>query len=454
MSLRTAGWMLAAALAPGVMAADKPQSAPAPAPDTVAAPFLWEVQGAKAKHYLLGSVHMLPQSTQPLPLALDAAYATTRGTVFESDIGRLNSPELQAKMIGAGTEDRAGGLKKRIGPAQWDKLQKRARKLGLPTPICATFRAWLCALTLELSSVQQAGFDAAFGIDQYFYGKAIDDGRALTWLETPEQQLELFTGMPDAMATQFLGATLDGMTDSSMAPGELEHVWRSGDLAAVQKEMDALHAKYPEVYARLLADRNKAWLPKLAELFGGESPQFVVVGAAHLPGPDGLLAALRAQGLAAVPATGAAVDAQVASVTPRDPRPKDTPWLMPFLSTRDPDAAFAFYQRAFGFAPGFTLKGDDGRLAHAELKYRDVVVMLGPESPKEKRQAPVTGKFTAPAELYLYVDDVDAAAARAKAAGAEEIEPLADQKWGDRTVLLRDPDGYLWRLATHLPGKP
>jgi uncharacterized protein YbaP (TraB family) len=52
----------------------------------------------------------------------------------------------------------------------------------------------------------------------------------------------------------------------------------------------------PIMYKRLLVDRNRDWLPKLDALFGRSGRAFVVVGAAHLVGPEGLLAMFRGKG--------------------------------------------------------------------------------------------------------------------------------------------------------------
>ncbi len=261
------------------------------------APFLWEVQGTKARHYLMGSVHMLPDTAYPLPEALESAYQITRTVVFESKLTELAAPELQGRMLGAAKDDRPGGLQAQIGKPLYRQLQKRAQALGMPTPVCEGFRAWFCALTLELFAMQQAGFNAERGVDQYFYTRTLDDGRPVVGLESTQQQLDLFSGMPDALAKRLLAATLDESTTTGQAPEELHRMWRSGDLAALEKRVRRLRQQYPEVYARLLGDRNRAWMPKLIEHLSGAEPQLVIVGAAHFAGVDGLLSLLKAQGL-------------------------------------------------------------------------------------------------------------------------------------------------------------
>ena len=287
---------------------------PAP-PPAAAAPFLWEVQGPKAKHFVLGSVHLLPSSARPLPAALDAAYAATQVLVMETDLEALASPEVQGRMLGAAREDQPGGLRGQIGRSLYRKLQKRARALGMPAQeVCADLRAWFCALTLELYPLQQAGFSIEFGIDQHYFALARDDGRPVIGLETPEFQVELFARMPQPLARQMLAATLDEATYESQTPEELYRLWRTGDLGALEDLVTDMRKRYPELYARILADRTRTWAEPLAERMKQEVPMLVIVGAAHLPGPDGLLALLKARGLEARPAP--AVPAPALPVSP------------------------------------------------------------------------------------------------------------------------------------------
>ena len=277
----------------------------APGAALAAAPFLWEVTGPKTRHFVMGSVHLLPPSARPLPVALDAAYAASQMLVVETDLEALASPEVQGRMLGAAREDRPGGLQARIGKALYRKLQARAGALGMPTPVCAELRAWFCALTLELYPLQQAGFSMEYGVDQHYYALAREDGRPVIGLETPEFQVGLFAQMPEALSKQMLAATLDETTSESQSPEELHRIWRTGDVAALERVTREMRQRYPELYARILADRTRAWAGPLAERMKQELSLLVVVGAAHLPGPDGLLALLKARGLVAKPVAGA-----------------------------------------------------------------------------------------------------------------------------------------------------
>lgn len=118
------------------------------------------------------------------------------------------------------------------------------------------------------------------------------------------------------------------------------------------------------------------------------------------------------------------------------------------LVVGDVKKAYEFCQKAFGFEGRGIMSGPDGNPMHAELKLRESVLMLGPESPERQAQSAKTLGNT-PTTLYLYVEDVDQVTTQAVNAGATLIQSPADMFWGDRTSMLVDPQGNKWMLATH-----
>jgi PhnB protein len=118
------------------------------------------------------------------------------------------------------------------------------------------------------------------------------------------------------------------------------------------------------------------------------------------------------------------------------------------LVVGDVKNAYEFYQKAFGFEGRGIMPGPDGKPMHAELRLRESVLMLGPESPERQALSAKTLGNT-PTTLYLLVEDVDQITTRAVKAGATLVQPPADMFWGDRTSMLVDPQGNKWMLATH-----
>jgi PhnB protein len=126
-----------------------------------------------------------------------------------------------------------------------------------------------------------------------------------------------------------------------------------------------------------------------------------------------------------------------------------TPRITLALSYADAPAAIEFLCRAFGFEESYRLEMPDGSIGHAELSYGDSTISLA--------SAWAEGGLGSPRSLphlhaciQVYVDDVDSHYERASAEGAEIIEELADQFYGDRTYRAHDLEGHRWWFHQHL----
>ena len=135
---------------------------------------------------------------------------------------------------------------------------------------------------------------------------------------------------------------------------------------------------------------------------------------------------------------------------------KTVPWLpagntqiTPYLTVRGGSKAISFYQKAFGAKEIIRIGDPAGKIGHAELQIGTGRIMLSDEYPEMGTQSPETVGGT-PTMLHLYVEDVDAVAKQAVAAGAVIERPVEDQFYGDRGGKLRDPFGHVWWIATHI----
>ena len=129
--------------------------------------------------------------------------------------------------------------------------------------------------------------------------------------------------------------------------------------------------------------------------------------------------------------------------------PEGYPSLSPYLIVRDGAAAIDFYQKVFGAKLRMKLDGPGGRIGHAELEIGNGLVMLADEHPEIGALAPTTIGGT-PVGLHLYLEDVDAVAKKAIAAGATLKRPVENQFYGDRLGSIIDPFGHLWHISTHV----
>ena len=123
--------------------------------------------------------------------------------------------------------------------------------------------------------------------------------------------------------------------------------------------------------------------------------------------------------------------------------------VTPHLVCAGASDAIEFYKKAFNAVEEGRLPGPQGKLMHAMIRINGSAVMLADEFPEWGSFGPKALKGSS-VTIHLYVEDVDAAVARAVGAGAKITMPLEDMFWGDRYCKLEDPFGHQWSIATHV----
>lgn len=114
--------------------------------------------------------------------------------------------------------------------------------------------------------------------------------------------------------------------------------------------------------------------------------------------------------------------------------------VTPYLVVPGAAKVIDFLKQTFDAKEIVRMAGPGGSIAHAEVKIGDSVVMMG---------EPMPGQTPMPAQLYVYVKDVDAVYTKALAAGGTSVREVADQFYGDRNGAVKDPCGNHWGIATH-----
>ncbi len=111
------------------------------------------------------------------------------------------------------------------------------------------------------------------------------------------------------------------------------------------------------------------------------------------------------------------------------------------LNVKNPEEYIAWAQRALGAEPGMHFDGPDGKIAHAEIHIGDSRIAI---------DRAMRDPETRDALFHVYVADVDAAYARAIAAGGTSKMAPMDMFFGERMGIVVDPTGNSWGLATFL----
>ncbi|HKH75269.1 MAG TPA: TraB/GumN family protein [Vicinamibacterales bacterium] len=258
--------------------------------------FLWKVHAGSKVLYLAGSVHALGADSYPLSAAYENAFKAA-GTLVE-EINLADAEQLAAAplLLAKGLYTDGRTFDSAVAKDTATMVATRLKNTGIPMEMIRTMKPWMVMLMLTAFEAQKAGLDAALGVDKYFFDKARAAGTPVLALETAESQIDRFDKMPESLQEQMLRSTLSELDAQRNSVAAMIEAWRSGNAAALEKMALSSFDGYRGAYTSLIVERNNNWVPQIEACMARSQPCFVVVGAAHLIGPDGLLTLLKKKG--------------------------------------------------------------------------------------------------------------------------------------------------------------
>ena len=276
-----------AALAAALLA-----SLPKPA---LAEPRVWVVRDADSEMLIFGSVHVLPPGLSWRPAALDAALRRAEDLWFELPVDAATERETARLAANLGLLPAGQSLFGLLTPADATKLVRLAQVYGVDRVTLERLKPWLAEVALASALYRKFGAVAEHGVEASVSAAAPAAVRRQA-LETPAQQLSLFDQTPLADQITSLRETMDELDHDPGRFRALIDAWIDGDMAGLERETLSLRKASPDMFRRLITDRNAAWARTLDGRLKGRGRTVVVVGAGHLVGEDGLPTRLRALG--------------------------------------------------------------------------------------------------------------------------------------------------------------
>ncbi|MFM5137165.1 TraB/GumN family protein [Aeromonas rivipollensis] len=264
-------------------------------------PAFYRISKGNEQHWLLGSIHAGKPSLYPLPDPVERAWQQSRALVMEVDMTHISQAQWQE--MGAITRLVDGKtLKDHLPMDLYRRTLIAAGQNGLTEAMLAPLRPWFAAITLTQAALERTGYRGEFGVDQHFAKRANDGGKPIVGLETLLEQLGYLASVGDNQ-TLMLESTLDELPELEKGFTEVMAAWQNGDQATLinlLKEEMAPPKLQAWLEQTLLAERNRNWVKKWPGL---PNESFIVVGALHLYGEQGLLALLEQQGWRITPLT-------------------------------------------------------------------------------------------------------------------------------------------------------
>jgi uncharacterized protein len=259
--------------------------------------FLWAVRAPGAPPtYLMGSLHVLSSDYYPLSDAAERAFAESKVLIEEVDIDELTNPATAMAILGKSVLTDGRTLDQLIAADLYKSVIERGEKAGLPAFALQRMKPWMAAVSLTGPALKAAGFDPALGVDQYFFNKARTAKMERRALETVAYQVDRLDQMPPAVQEAMLRSVIADIDTQLSNVKTIADAWAGGDTAAIEKLLLGAFVESPPLYERMLVERNRNWVEPVERCVKEKSACFVVVGAAHLVGPDSLVALLRKKG--------------------------------------------------------------------------------------------------------------------------------------------------------------
>jgi uncharacterized protein YbaP (TraB family) len=266
-------------------------------------PALWMVKNGKTTVYLFGTVHVMKKDVDWETTEVTNALKSSSALYLEiADTGPDAQKALQPMVMSLGI-DAGHPLSTKISKEDVAALDAALKPLGQGEAAIEPMQPWLVYLTVSMLPAMQAGYDLTSGIDQQLQKEAVAAGKPVKGFETAEGQLHVLADFPQAEQVALLHETIQELPKAVDQTNEMVADWESGNVAAIAKmENEDLEKKHPDLYKKLLVDRNVAIADKIAALLkdSATGTVFVGVGAAHLAGPDSIQKDLEKQGFAAV----------------------------------------------------------------------------------------------------------------------------------------------------------
>lgn len=259
---------------------------------------LWRVQkdGGPAS-YVLGTMHTTDPRLRDLPPEIDRAITESRTLAFEL----IETPAGAEKLSRAMQLPEGRRLQDIIGDRLFQRTAEAVAPLGIPPQGLQRFKPWALSLFLiypQIEIVRLSQGEPAF--DTWLQAEARRRGKTLQALESYEEQIEVFNGMGEA---EQIAMVTDMLADHANIEARFNRMFRAylkGDIAVLMAEASDVSgvsdvAAAERFKARLIDDRNRIMAARIAPLLR-DGGAFVAVGAAHLPGEEGILARLAARG--------------------------------------------------------------------------------------------------------------------------------------------------------------
>jgi uncharacterized protein len=256
---------------------------------------LWRIsgKGITKPSYLFGTMHILCASDAKLTDSLKAAIATCDEVYFEINISDMSDMLNSIKYMRMSDDKKLSDLLK---PDEYTRVKDYFTKHSslLPFSMLERFKPMLISGLIEEQGLDCQTTD---GMEMMIMQQlhTATEKKPVNGLETASFQAGLFDSIPYEQQAKELVNYIDSADENKKATRQLAELYIHQDLDSIGQLSDKDDPAMSGYMDLLLYNRNRKWARELDTLLPGKS-LLIAVGAAHLPGKEGVIELLRREG--------------------------------------------------------------------------------------------------------------------------------------------------------------
>ena len=259
--------------------------------------FLWRVRSDNNIVYVLGSLHLMRPRDYPLNKSIEDAFNKSDVLSVEANINDITQLDLE-KLLEKALYPENETLEDHVSQETYEMIEKESGRLGLPLMLVQRQKPWFLALSLTSMELLNLGFDPSYGIDMHFLSQARGK-KKIVELESLDYQFNLLSNFSDDEQEAFLRYSLREMHVLRQEMESLIDAWKKGDaraLESIMAESTSGDSDMSPVLDKLITERNRNMVGKIEGYLEGDKPCFVIIGAGHLVGREGIISLLKERG--------------------------------------------------------------------------------------------------------------------------------------------------------------
>jgi uncharacterized protein YbaP (TraB family) len=249
---------------------------------------LWHIDDTSL--YLMGSIHALERSNHALFPEAERAYQQVDRVTFEHDMVTPPNPMFLENIPGK-------PLSAQVPPAVFANAAREWVNLGRDPAGLEQFQPWFVATVIGAIGAAKRGIEGDYGVDKILWGRAEQDRKTRSTLETQDDALGRFAMLPADEQSSFLDYATNPPTAVQNDIDVMLRAWHDHDVVAFSDILRHRLQMWPVGFEKLITGRNRTWMPRLLQLAADNVPTLVVVGALHCVGDEGIPSLLEKEGL-------------------------------------------------------------------------------------------------------------------------------------------------------------